>query len=158
MKDFRSAVTALWTRLGLGEPRLNEPGRVQLRIDGIGLDLVDNGRGLLIVEGYAGPLAADPVARARQTRRVLETNLGFVPLGEAGVYLRPRANGEKSLGARATYAYRRSDLDYLVKIIEDVLQAIEYYRAEFKTVAAVQGQRPTQASSDPLGTAMIFRP
>lgn len=158
MRDFRSAVTALWTRLRLGEPRFTEPGRIQLRIDGIGLDLVDNGRGLLVVEGYAGPLATDPVARARQTRRVLETNLGFVPIGEAGVYLRARPNGEKSLAGRATYAYRRSNLDYLVKIIEDVLQAIEYYRAEFKTVATVTGQRSAQASPDPLGTAMIFRP
>jgi len=158
MKDFRSAVTALWARLGLGEPRFNEAGRVQLRIDGISLDLVDNGRGLLVVEGYAGPLAADPILRARQTRRVLQTNLGFVPMGDAGLYLPSRPNGEKSLAARATYAYRRSDLDYLVKIIEDVLQAIEFYRAEFKAVSTVKGQRPAQEPSDPLGTAMIFRP
>ena len=158
MKDFPSTVGALWARLGLGEPRFTEPGRIQLRIDGISLDLTDNGRGLLIVEGYAGPLAADPAARARQTRRVLQTNLGFVPIGEAGIYLRSRPNGEKSLAGRATYAYRRGNLDYLVKIIEDVLQATEYYRAEFKTVATVREQRPAQAPSDPLGTAMIFRP
>jgi hypothetical protein len=46
----------------------------------------------------------------------------------------------------------------VVKIIEDVLQAIEYYRAEFKTAGTGRGQRPAQAPSDPLGTAMIFRP
>lgn len=158
MQDFRFVVTALWARLGIGEPRFNEPGRVQLRIDGINLDLTDNGRGLLVVEGSAGVLAADPVLRARQTRRVLETNLGFLPSGEAGLYLRSRPNGEKSLTGRATYDYRRANLDYFVKIIEDVLRVTEYYGAEFKSAASVTAQRSVQALPDPLGSAMIFRP
>lgn len=158
MQDFRSVVTALWARLGIGEPRFNEPGRVQLRIDGISLDLVDNGRGLLVVEGSAGSFAADSVARARQTRRVLETNLGFVPSGDAAVYLKTRPNGEKSLTARATYHYRRSNLDYLVKIIEDVLRVAEYYGSEFKSVSSVTAQRSARALPDPLGAEVIFRP
>ena len=158
MQDFRSVVTALWARLGIGEPRFNEPGRVQLRIDGISLDLTDNGRGLLVVEGSVGAFAVDPVARARQTRRVLDTNLGFVPSGDAGVYLKTRPNGEKSLTSRAIYDYRRTNLDYLVKIIEDVLQVAEYYGSEFKSVVSVTTQRSAPAVQDPLGVEVIFRP
>ncbi len=158
MQDFRSVVTALWARLGIGEPRFNEPGRVQLRIDGISLDLTDSGRGLLVVEGGAGVFAGDPVARARQTRRVLETNLGFVPSGDAGTYLKTRPNGEKSLTGRAVYDYRRTNLDYLVKIIEDVLRVAEYYGSEFKSVTSVVTQRSAQALPDPLGAEVIFRP
>jgi hypothetical protein len=158
MQDFRSVVTALWARLGIGEPRFNEPGRVQLRIDGIGLELTDNGRGLLVVECSAGAFAADPTVRARQVRRVLETNLGFVPVGDAGLYLKSRPNGDKALTGRAIYDYRRTNLDYLVKIIEDVLQVAEYYGAEFKSAASVTTQRSAQPVPDPLGTEVIFRP
>ncbi len=158
MQDFRSVVTALWARLGIGEPRFNEPGRVQLRIDGISLDLTDNGRGLLVVEGAAGALAGDPVARARQIRRLLETNLGLVPSGEAGVYLRTRPNGEKSVTGRAIYDYRRTNLDYLVRIIEDVLQVVEYYGSDIKSAGAVAAQRSAPVVSDALGAEVIFRP
>lgn len=158
MKDFRSIVTALWTRLQLGEPRFTENGRVQLRIDGMGIELIDNGRGRLIAEGDIGPLATDRVARARQTRRILETNLGFTTLGEAGLYLRTRPNGERALAARGSYAMQQANLDSLVKVLEDVLQAVEFYRAEFRSPGTVTGARQTQAAGEAVDTAMIFRP
>lgn len=158
-QDFRSAVAGLWARLGLGEPRFNEPGRMQLRVDGTSLDLIDNGRGKLIVEGAIGSLPADRVESARRIRRVLETNLGFLVGNEAGVHAKAQG-GETRLCVRASYAYQSADPERLTKIIEDVLRVIEYYTAQFASAAAMpyRASPGAQGAAEEAVQAMIFRP
>ena len=62
--DFRLAVAALWQRLGLGPPVFAEQGRVRLIAGKARLDLVDNGRGGLVIEGVAVTLSGDETRRA----------------------------------------------------------------------------------------------
>jgi len=156
-QDFRSSVIGLWARLGLGEPRFNEPGRIQLRIDRTSLDLVDNGRGRLIVEGVAGTLPMDRAEAARRVRRVLQTNLGFLLGNEAGVYVKDR-QGDSVLAVRASYAYGAADPERLKKTIEDTLRVIDYYGAQF--AAAVPSGLPVggRGVAEETIEAVIFRP
>lgn len=154
---FQETVGALWERLDLQPPRFTDPGRVQMRVEGIALDLVDDGRGRLIVEGSAGRLAGDPERRRLQTRRVLETNLGFLVQSGAGVYLKPVSDSQIILAVRASHDYAGSKIDRLVKKIEDVIQLIEYYSGEMKLVAAPE-VRHSSATSTSAEPAVIFRP
>ena len=154
--DFQSTISRLWQRLGMQPPRFVEPGRVQLRVEGIGLDLLDTGRGILNIEGVVDGLASDPLVRTRQTRRILETNLGMLLTNESGVYLKAQPSGQTALVVRASYSYQGT-LDRLVKKIEDTLQTMEYYLAEFKSTAALPVRRGASAPASGEA-AVIFRP
>jgi hypothetical protein len=156
-QDFRSTVTQLWRRLGLGEPRFNEPGRIQLRIDRTSLDLTDNGRGRLVVEGIAGALPAGGPEAARRIRRVLQTNLGFLLGNEAGVYTKNR-QGETVLAVRAGYAYSLGNPDRLKKTIEDTLRVIDYYAAEFASAPSPAAPAGARGVAEETMGAVIFRP
>ncbi len=155
--DFRSTITVLWERLGLGEPHFVEAGRIRLLVEATGLDLADNDRGALVVEAVAGSLdAADDGARHRQIRRVLETNLGLLRDGEAGVYVRDLPGKSSALVACAAYRYALADTGRLARMIEDVVGAVEFYRAELAASPA-----PAAAWRDAATTetsTLIFRP
>lgn len=155
--DFRSTIAALWDRLGLAGPHFAETGRIRLTIDSTGLDLTDNGRGALVIEAIAGSLdAADGDGRRRQVRTVLETNLGLLRDGEAGIYVRELPGKSSALVAHASYRYALADIGRLAGKVEDVVAAVEYYRAELASPSA------TAAYRDPVGGAetstLIFRP
>lgn len=155
--DFRKAIASLWERLNLQPPRFIEPNRVQLRVEGTTLDLTDNGRGALVVEGIAAPLAADAMLRARQMRKVLETNLGLLVGNEAGVYVKTMPNRETVVAVRASCRLATVSVERLMKKIEDTIETIEYYGAELKLMvgATPQGRPATAALNEP---AIIFRP
>lgn len=157
--DFQSIVSALWARLGMGAPRFGEENRIRLRVETVGLDLIDNGRGALEIEGSAGRLSRHAPARAAQIRQVLESNLGLLVANDAGVFLRPALDGETVVAVRSSYAMKSLQTDRLIKKIEDVVRLIEYYAGELKSanVAAPsrQAPKPAAASFEP---AMIFRP
>jgi len=155
--EFKRTIAGLWERLGLEPPRFAEPNRVQLRIEGTTVVLTDNGRGSLIVEGIAAPLAADAGTRGRQLRRVLETNLGLLVGNEAGVYLKTRPNRDTVIAARCVHRYATASIQRLIKKIEDTLETIDYYEAELKLMggAALRGRPSATASNEP---EIIFRP
>jgi hypothetical protein len=155
--QFRSTITKLWARLALAPPRFIEPGRVRLNVEGMGLDLHDDGRGNLVIEGVAASFSADPAQRARQTRKVLGTNMGLLLDNEAGVHASTLPGGETALSVRAAYAYSDARLDRLVKKIEDTVRTIEYYSAELKTMAVANNRSKASASTE-AEPAVIFRP
>ena len=155
--DFQGAIGKVWAKLGLSAPRFTEAGRIRLRIEGIGLDLADSGTGLLLVEGSAGTLSPNARDRARQTRRVLETNLGLLLGNDASVHVKPLAGGSHTLAVRSAYGYRDGSIDRLVKKIEDVLRVIEYYAGELNTTGSVPAPRPAERPSG-SESMMIFRP
>lgn len=155
--EFRSTITRLWARLALAPPRFVEPGRVRLNVEGIGLDLRDDGRGSLVIEGVAASFSADPVQRARQTRKVLSTNMGLLLDNEAGVHASTLPGGETALSVRAAYAYSDARPERLVKKIEDTVRTIEYYSAELKTMAVASNRGSAQTSTEAEPT-VIFRP
>lgn len=153
---FQKTIGALWEKLGLQPPRFTDPGRVQMRVESIALDLVDDGRGRLIIEGSAGRLARDEARRQAQIRRVLKTNLGFLVQSEAAVYLKPVSDSQVVLAVRATHGYA-AKIDRLIRKIENVVQSIEYYSGEMKLVD-VQGIGHSVATSTSTEPAVIFRP
>lgn len=155
--EFQAAIAALWARLGLAPPRFAEPDRVQLRVEGVSVDLFDNGRGSLVIEGVAGELSHDPALRVRQTRRILETNLGLLLDSEAGVYLAGSRNGQVDVAVRAAYPYAMERIERLMKKVEDTIRTMEYYSAELKFDAAA-GARAHAAVSATSEPAVIFRP
>jgi hypothetical protein len=155
--DFRSTITSLWARLGMGEPRFGDANRVRLRVESVGLDLIDNGRGALEIEGVAGRLDRPGPARANQVRRILESNLGLLLGNDAGVFLRTALDGETALAVRSSYAMKTARPDRLIKKIEDVVRLIEYYAGELKSAnVAPRRQEAREASS--FEPAVIFRP
>ncbi len=156
-EEFRSTITKLWTRLALAPPRFVEPGRVRLNVEGIGLDLRDDGRGGLVIEGLAASFSADPAQRARQIRKVLTTNMGLLLDNEAGVHATTLPSGEPALSVRATYAYSDARPERLVKKIEDTVRTIEYYSTELKTIAVANNRGGAPASTE-AELALIFRP
>ncbi|MBC8130161.1 MAG: hypothetical protein H7Y08_07540 [Rhizobiaceae bacterium] len=155
--DFTSAIRMLWAELRLGEPRIVDPRHVRLRIEGMGIDLFDSGTGLLVVEGVAGRLSTDPVEASRQVRRVLETNVGLLIDGDAGVYLKASPAGAQALVATSAYRLSTMRIDRLVKKIEDTLRLVEYYAPEFKGLEkSAPGSRVAMhPSAEPV---VIFRP
>lgn len=155
--DFRSTIVKLWERLGLPQPRFVEPGRVQLKIDGIGLDLIDNGRGVLVIEGVAGYLSEEPAHRAEQIRMVLNTNFGLLVDFEVGVYLTALPNQQTAITVRASCPFEMDNPGRLIKKLEDTVQTIEYYQPQLKS-AAVSGARRSGGASGSPEPAVIFRP
>lgn len=155
--DFRSTITALWDRLGLGRPQFAETGRIRLVVESTGLDLADNDRGALVVEAVAGSLdAADDGARHRQVRRVLETNLGLLRDGEAGVHIKELPGKSRALVACASYRYALADTGRLARMIEDVVAAVEFYRAELAAAPAPPAAWRHAAAAE--ASTLIFRP
>lgn len=155
--DFGSTITALWDRLGLGRPHFAEAGRVRLIVESTGIDLADDDRGGLVVEAVAGSLdAGDDEARHRQIRRVLETNLGLLRDGEAGIHIRDLPGKNRALVACASYRYAPADIGRLVRKIEDVVAAVEYYRAELAANPAPAAAWHDAAAAET--STLIFRP
>ena len=154
--EFQSAIEALWQSLGLPAPRFTEAGRVQLRVESISLDLADNGRGTLVIEGIAGTISAEQAARSTQIRKILQTNLGFLLDGEAGVYAKSDKNQQLSLIVQASCAFNSLSTDILIQKIEDVVRTIEYYSVELKP--GYSGQKQRIDKIDMLEPAVIFRP
>ncbi|KQT54069.1 hypothetical protein ASG43_00030 [Aureimonas sp. Leaf454] len=159
--DFPSAIRALWTELKLGEPRMVDPEHVRLRIESIGIDLYDSGRGIVLIEAVAGLLSEDPARAARQVSQILRTNLGFLVDGDAGVFLRAAPSGAQSLVATSSYRLDASSTTRFVAKIEDTLRIAEFYAGELKgnDVRLVPARSPTGsiASTEPEA-AVIFRP
>ena len=154
---FRATIGKLWDRLGLPTPRFHEPGRVQLRIDEVALDLLDDGRGNLVVEGLAGYLSDEPADRAKQVDTVLGTNHGLLVDLDVGVYLAEQPNRKRAIAVRATHPLESDDMDRLIKKLEDAVQTIEYYRPELTSAEASTARRgnPGPDGSEPT---VIFRP
>ncbi|WP_378940819.1 type III secretion system chaperone [Mesorhizobium sp. ANAO-SY3R2] len=156
LPEFRSAIEALWQSLGLPAPKFTEPGHIQLRVESISLNLLDNGRGALIVEGVAGTVATEQTTRAAQIRKILQTNLGFLLDSDASVYVKSLKNQGISLLVQARFLYKSHSTAILVKKIEDVVRLTEYYSSEFKTEYATI--RPAAPKFDGADAPVIFKP
>lgn len=155
--DFQNAVAKVWDRLGLPAPRFAEASSIRMRIENVGIDLSDSGTGLLLIEGSAGRFSLDGQVRARQTRRILDTNLGLIVGHDAAVFAKTLPTGDATLAVRSVFAYRTGSIDRLVSKIEDVLRTIDYYAADLKTIDPVQTPRRAGATPE-LEAVMIFRP
>ena len=156
LPEFKSAIEALWHSLGLPAPRFTEPGRIQLRVESISLDLIDNGRGTLVIEGIAGTVSSEQAARSAQIRKILQTNLGFLLDSEAAVYAKTDKNQHFSLAVQASCAFRNLSTATLIQKIEDVIRTIEYYSAELKT--GYSGAKQLISNIEMMEPAVIFRP
>lgn len=155
-EEFRLAVAALWKRLGLGPPGFAEPGRVRLVAGKTKLDLVDNGRGSLVIEGIAARLSNDEARRAAQVRKVLATNMGLLLGNDVGVYAAELPSGVPALKVRASYAYSSARQDRLLEKVEDCVWAVEFYAKEMNAVGGHGGRRSPSSSND--DEAVIFTP
>ncbi len=155
-RAFRQAITALWERLGLGPPRFDEPGRVRLVVETTKLDLIDDGRGHLVVEGVAVTLSVDAMRRIRQIRRVLEVNIGLLLDNDIGVYEAELPSGAPVAKVRASYAYSSNRPDRLLAMVEDCVWALEFYAKEINADGGPGGRRSPSISRD--DDNVIFTP
>lgn len=155
--SFQSVIAALWARLDLGQPRLVEPGRVQLRIGAVAVDLLDEGQTMLVIEGSAGNLPSAPAERDEEIRRILRTNLGFLLNGDAGVYTKRLPGDRIAVMVRSTCRYASHSTERLVQQIEDVVNVLEHYTAGLKQYAPPPRQHKRRASRD-TEAAVIFKP
>lgn len=154
--EFRFAIGALWEKLGLGPPRFTEPGHVRLDLGTSRLDLTDNGRGSLIIEGVAATLATDEAQRATQVRKVLESTTGLLVDNDVGVHETMLPSGTPALSAYASYPYSLDNPDRLMKKIEDMVSTIEYYSDELKLMTVGGSRRGTSIFD--ADQAVIFKP
>lgn len=156
---FRSLICQLWARLGLPAPRFTEVGRVQLRVEDTPVDLRDNQRGLLLIEGEAGRFSPDIGIRAKQIREVLAHTPGLLLGSHAGVWMKHQPKGTPVLAVRATHALSSGRLEDLVRKVEDVANAIEFHAAGLRQ-AQPRHREPkaaaaTASHSEP---SLIFKP
>ena len=155
--QFESLASALWERLGLGEPQFGEPGRVLLRIDDARVDLFDSERGQMIVESMIGNLAEDRAASSRQVRLILNVNIGLLLANDAGIYLKTIPSRETALVARSSCSYSEGRLDKLIKKIEDVVQTVEYCQEDLRRFLH-QGSHVGRAGARIGDEDLVFRP
>jgi len=155
--DFNSVISALWARLRLGAPTLDDSRSVTMSVDNFDVMLSESpdGQGL-VLWAIAGRLAPDFHRRDEQVRTLLKTNLGMLQSNGAG--LRLESSGETAtVRVEAAYPYAAKNLDRLVSLIEDVL-----YRAEFHApdLAATAAPRPAlrAVQNDLSPETFIFRP
>lgn len=156
---FKHTVGRLFGRLGLSEPHFDASGSVRLRIEMVAVDLVDDDRGAMRIEGLAGVLPADQRAKSEAMHEVLRVNAGLMIDSRAGTYVKTRADGREMLCVEASHAYLPDDLDGLVSCIEDVVRRIEIHRAAFPADTVARKVQPvSQSSQSSIEQALIFRP
>ncbi|MGV8938749.1 MAG: type III secretion system chaperone [Allorhizobium sp.] len=155
---FKHSVDRLFSRLGLPEPYFDASGSVRLRIEMVAVDLVDDDRGSMRIEGLAGVLPLDQRAKSEAMHAILRVNTGLMIDSRAGTYLKVREDGREMVCVEASHAYVPDDIDGLVSRIEDVVRRIEIHRAAFP--AENSARNIPNVSSSPeanIENTFIFR-
>ncbi len=154
--SFATTTTELMAKLGLPPPRSGAMGRVDLRVDGVSVEMTEaaDGRGI-VVRGSPGRLSDHPPQRGDQIRRLLRDALGLMPSSLAAVVLEPDAAGQPRIVALATYAYRFRQVGRLVEAVEDVVEACERF-APLLRQANDRGDDPGRRFA--ATETLIFRP
>lgn len=153
--DFRHAIAALWERLGLGPPAFGEPGRVRLIVENTKLDLIDDGRGRLVVEGVAVTLSGDRTRRAGQIRTILGSNMGLLLDNDVGIHAAELPSGAPAAKVHASYAYASRRPDRLLAKVEDCVWAMEFFAREIDSAGGPGGRRTPSGNDE---RTVIFTP
>jgi len=143
VKEFRSIITQLWERRSIDPPSFQELDSVILSIDNIDIKLHENLGGKYIdVIGEVGPLSKDRDHMETQINDILITNLSTLMLNRTCVCLDKKTHHRMVLVCYGRYSYFSRNINFLERIIEEVLVATEYWRS-----ALLQTKKPGLANT-----------
>jgi len=153
--SFEAVVGALFSRLDLGVPRFDATGIVRLRVDDGSVNLLDDGRGHVLVEAVAGRVPEDASARRVWRAAFLRQVPGLLLVNEAGLFLRRQASAQMLI-AQGRYRLRSGELEHLEQLIEDVLAQAERH-GRLLGDASRAAPRASVPAPETESEVMIFR-
>ena len=155
--SFEAVIARLWLSLGLGAAGVRPGEPVRLLVDGLGLALSESPDGRhVVVSGAAGRLSADPWRQSEQVRRLMRDNLGLLLTNRAGLRLVDDGGGAPLVEALAVGPCRTDRIDLLTRLVEDVLQRLEWHGPALSgEPARGEGRRPAPSLRE---DSLIFRP
>ena len=138
---FIDTIMDLWAQIDLRPVAVDPFGPVQLTVDNVDLVLSKRSDDHILIEALVQPIADDKKRRIQQLRTALKINLGLALSCRASLNL-VQNNNASYLAAHSLYPLRVNNTRYLIEIINDNTNLVEFFRHASNKTRSSKNNKP----------------